>query len=122
MLSAGEKKYFKAYIDISTNVKSLDDTMKLAIYLATSEDKTSAFKFVVSEDVAIKILSKKADKEYFNSPLSEYFFITGDEINSSIKEKKFNTTELGLGTWNVLSLLKRQVEYMKMEMSMLLVI
>lgn len=112
LLQAGEKKYFRAYIDIPTDVKSLDDTMELTIYLPTSEDKTEAFTFVISEDdrnnykgeeisedVAIKNLNKKVVQEYFNSHLNEYSSITGDEIKSYIEGKKFNATTLGSGTW-----------------------
>lgn len=108
LLKAGEKKYFRAYIDIPTDVKSLDDTMELTIYLPTSENKTEAFTFVISEDdrnnykieeisedVAIKNLNKKVVQEYFNRHLNEYSSITGDEIKSYIEGEKF---QVSLGT------------------------
>lgn len=111
LLQAGEKGYYRAYIDIPTDVENLDDTMELTIYLPTSKDKTESFTFVVSkedretykeeisEEAAIKNLNKKIVQEYFNNKLTNYSSITGDEIKTSIEGKKFNVTTIDGGTW-----------------------
>ena len=110
LLQAGEKKYFRAYIDIPTDVEKLDDTMELTIYLPTSEDKTEAFTFVISEDdrnnykddeitedIAIKNLDKKVVQEYFNNHLVDYSIMNSDEIKSSVESRKLNVIEIGGG-------------------------
>ncbi len=113
LLFAGDKKYFRAYIDIPTDVKSLDDTMELTIYLPSSNNKVTAFKYVISEedrnsykgeeipeDIAIKNLDRKVVQEYFKNRLNDYSAITGDAIKQSIEGKKFNVTEIGgAGIW-----------------------
>lgn len=108
LLLAGKKEYYRAYVDISTDVKNLDDTLELTIYLPTSEGKNKAFKYVISEedrnnykgeeitlDVAIKNFKKKVVKEYFSNHLEEYIALNGNEIKTIIDGNKFNVSENG---------------------------
>jgi hypothetical protein len=112
LLSAGDKLYYRAYMDIPVDVSSLDDTVEITIYLPNSGGKTEEFTYVISEDdrnnfkgveleedVAIKNLSKGVVQEYFNSRLSDYTAVNGTDIKTAIEGKKFNVTTLGTGTW-----------------------
>ncbi len=113
LLQAGTKTYFRAYIDVPTEVKDLEDTIEVIITLPASDGKNKEFSFVVTkedresykgeeitEELAIKNLNRKPGKAYFEERLSTYAAVTGDKIKTNINGKKFNVTEIGEGgTW-----------------------
>ena len=112
LIHPGEKLYYRSYIDMPVDVKDLNDTVELTVYLPTSENKNKEFTFRVSdenrknykgieitEEVAIKNLNYQAAKDYFNNNLSKYRTLTGSEIKTAIEGTKFNVTEIGNGTW-----------------------
>lgn len=47
----GTGKYIRAYIDLPIDVKNLDDSLELTIYLPNSEGKTEEFTYIVTEDI-----------------------------------------------------------------------
>lgn len=101
-IEANAKQYVRAYIDIPVEVNSLDDTVKLAIYLHNSEDKKETFtfsiseedrnnhKFEISEKVAIDNIGKKTAEEYFMNHLDEYSKLSREEIKTALEGKKYN--------------------------------
>lgn len=108
LLLSNEKKYYRCYIDIDTDVKDLDSTVDLTITLPTSENKDKSFKYSISksdrneykgeeitEEVAIQNYENERVKEYFKGHIEDYKILTGDEIKSVVNEKKFNVNKNG---------------------------
>lgn len=110
LIKAGEKKYFRAYIDIPVDIKNLDEKIELIVKLPNSEDKTDSYTYIVSkedrnykeeipEEVAIKNYDKKVVREYFAENKDKYSTLKADEIKSTIEGKKYNVVSYSNGTW-----------------------
>lgn len=112
ILLSGEKRYIRAYIDIPVDVDSLDDSMNLTFYLPKSDNSTEPFTFVISkedrdnykieeltDDAAVKNFDKDVVQEYFTKKIDSYTVLNGEEINTTIKGRKFNVTEVDVGSW-----------------------
>ena len=110
LLLAGEKGYYRAYVDLAKDVKDLDSDLKLIFHLPNSNGKKEKFTFVVTADdrksykgeelsleVAMKNFRKAPAKKYFENHMKEYSVLKGDEIKKALEGIRF---DVSVNSWD----------------------
>ena len=105
LLMAGKKNYYRAYMNIETDVIDFKSDVKIIFHLPSSNGKTKKFTYNVTQsdrenfsgveitlDTAKKNFRNKISNQYFAERMDTYTKLTGDEITTILKGVKYNVS------------------------------
>ena len=113
LLMAAEQKYYRCFVDIPVDAKSLEDDFSVTFSLPKSDGSKQSFKYLVTasdrkavaekeiplEEAKYKFL-KEEGQEYFKKHMAEYPVQTENEMNPVLEDFWWNFTQkTQSGSW-----------------------